>query len=96
MNLNPAVEKALVGRAAPSAPIDVKQIERSARWGAARPTFKNNRLVALAIPFGAEGITTDALRLWITSTPGNVARVLEVLVWPASEGDLPPLTTPIE
>jgi hypothetical protein len=33
MNPNPGLEKVLVGRAAPSAPLDIKHIERSARWG---------------------------------------------------------------
>jgi hypothetical protein len=58
-------------------------------------TFTNNHATALAIPFGTIDVTTDALRLWITTTPDNIARVLEVVVWPASVGELPPLVTPL-
>jgi hypothetical protein len=55
-------------------------------------TFENNRSSALAIPFDdTVDVTSDKLRLWITATHQNVARVLEVVVWPASAGSLPPL-----
>jgi hypothetical protein len=55
-------------------------------------TFETNRSSALSIPFDdAVDVTTDKLRLWITATHQNVARVLEVVVWPAYVGNLPPL-----
>ena len=52
----------------------------------------NNRATALALPFDdTVDVTTDTLRLWITASHQNIARVLEVVVWPASLGNLPPL-----
>jgi hypothetical protein len=55
-------------------------------------TFENNRATALAIPFDdTVDVTTDKLRLWITASHQDTARVLEVAVWPASVGNLPPL-----
>jgi len=55
-------------------------------------TFENNAATALAIPFDDTiDVTTDRLRLWITKTHQNSARILEVVVWPATIGNLPPL-----
>ncbi len=55
-------------------------------------TFENNKVAALAIPFDdTVNVTTDRLRLWITKTPKETARVLEVVVWPYSVGKFPPL-----
>lgn len=54
--------------------------------------FTNNASTALAIPFDATlDVRTDRLRLWITGSPGNTARVKEILVWPGSAGNVPPL-----
>jgi hypothetical protein len=56
-------------------------------------TVGNNTSVALAVPFDATvEVTTDKLRLEITSSHQNVARVKEVIVWPASVGDLPKIS----
>ena len=71
----------------------VVQFRRDGQWhNIPSATFTDNRAAALTIPFGTADVTTDALRLWITSAPQNIARVLEVVVWPASEGELPPAT----
>ena len=49
-----------------------------------------NNAVALAVPFDATvEVTTDKLRLEITSSHQDMARVKELVIWPASAGDLP-------
>lgn len=54
--------------------------------------FTSNRSTALAIPFDdTVDVTTDKLRLWITASHQDTARVLEVVVWPASVSNVPPL-----
>jgi len=54
--------------------------------------IENNRATALAIAFDdTVPVTTDRLRLWITRTHQGIARVKEVVIWPATVGDLPPL-----
>ena len=58
--------------------------------------FAGNRATALSIPFDdTVDVTTDKLRLWITATPQDIARILEVVVWPASAGKLPPVAAAI-
>lgn len=71
----------------------VVQFWRDGQWhDIPSATVENNRVAALAVPFDdAVDVTTDKLRLWITKSSGNTARVIEVVVWPASVGDLPPL-----
>lgn len=55
-------------------------------------TFESNQVTALTIPFDdTVDVTTDKLRLWITTTHQDTARVLELVVWPASVGTIPPL-----
>ncbi len=52
----------------------------------------NNKSSALAIAFDQTvAVETDKLRLWITASHQNKARVKEIVVWPAEVGDLPPL-----
>ena len=52
----------------------------------------NNKANALAIAFDQTvTVETDKLRLWITSSHHDTARVKEMVVWPAEVGDLPPL-----
>jgi hypothetical protein len=52
----------------------------------------NNKALALAIAFDdTVNVTTDRLRLWVTQSHQGIARVKEVVIWPASVGDLPPL-----
>jgi hypothetical protein len=54
-----------------------------------------NTSVARAVAFGpAEGIPVSRLRLWITASHQNIARIREVQVWPAAAGGLPPLPAP--
>ncbi len=71
----------------------VVQCWRDGQWhDIPSAAFENNRATALAIPFDdTVDVTTDKLRLWITASHQDVARVLEVLVWPASGGTVPPL-----
>jgi hypothetical protein len=55
--------------------------------------FASNHAPALAIPFDdTVDVTTDKLRLWITASHQEIARVLEVIVWPASAGKFPALS----
>lgn len=55
---------------------------------------QNNAATALAIPFDDTiDVTTDKLRLNILATHQDIARVLEVVVWPASGGNIPPLAS---
>ncbi len=52
----------------------------------------NNQELALAIAFDdTVPVVTDRLRLWVTKSHQGIARVKEVVIWPASVGDLPPL-----
>ena len=69
----------------------VVQFWRDGQWrDIPSATFENNRAAALAIPFDdTVDVTTDRLRLWITATHQDMARVLEVIVWPASAGQRP-------
>ncbi len=55
--------------------------------------FASNRATALAIPFDdTVSVTTDKLRLWITASHQDTARILEITAWAASVGNLPPLS----
>jgi hypothetical protein len=71
----------------------VVQFWREGQWrDIPSAMFENNRATALAIPFDdTVDVTTDKLRLWITASHQDAARVLEVMVWPASGGSVPPL-----
>jgi hypothetical protein len=54
--------------------------------------IENNKAVALAIAFDdTVDVTTDRLRLWITRTHQGIARVKEVVIWPAGAGGVPAL-----
>ncbi|MCH5376031.1 MAG: hypothetical protein JJ992_18840, partial [Planctomycetes bacterium] len=51
--------------------------------------------MALAIAFDdTVEVKTEKLRLWITRTHQGHARVKEVIIWPAAQGGLPPLSAP--
>lgn len=51
-----------------------------------------NQASALAIAFDQTvSVETDQLRVWITSTHQDAARIKEIIVWPAEIGNLPPL-----
>jgi hypothetical protein len=64
-------------------------------WDIPSATVASNRSAALSLPFDdTVDVTTDKLRLWVTASPQNISRVLEIVVWPASAGSLPPLTGP--
>jgi hypothetical protein len=71
----------------------VVQFWREGQWrDIPSAAFNNNRATALAIPFDdTVEVTTDRLRLWITGSPQDRARILEVVVWPTTVGTLPPL-----
>jgi hypothetical protein len=50
-----------------------------------------NQATALAMPFDATvDVITDRLRLWVTRSPNNMARVKEIIVWPGPDA-MPPL-----
>lgn len=52
--------------------------------------FANNSAVALSLPFDdTVDVTTDKLRLLVTDAHQNVARVKEIVIWPAGQGDVP-------
>ncbi len=54
--------------------------------------ISGNQKAALAIPFDdTVEVNTDKIRLFITASPGDVVRLLEVVLWPAGQGDLPEL-----
>lgn len=54
--------------------------------------ISGNKVSALAIAFDQTVIVeTDQLRIWITSTHQDTARIKEIVVWPAEIGNLPPL-----
>jgi DUF1680 family protein len=71
----------------------VVQFWHDSRWhNIPSATVTGNRAAALAIPFDdTVDVTTDKLRLWITASHQGIARIAEVVVWPASAGGLPPL-----
>ena len=71
----------------------VVQFWRDGKWcDIPSAALDNNRATALAIPFDdTVDVTTDKLRLWITASHQDSARVLEIVVWPAAAGNLPPL-----
>ncbi len=55
-------------------------------------SIRGNKATALAIPFDQTvAVKTDKLRLWVQASHQGYARVKELVVWPASAGDLPPL-----
>jgi hypothetical protein len=52
----------------------------------------NNKASALAIAFDQTvTVDTDKLRIWITASHQDAARIKEIIVWPSGAGDLPPL-----
>ena len=54
--------------------------------------LSGNKASALAIAFDQTvSVETDKLRLWITASHQDVARVKEIVIWPSGVGDLPPL-----
>ena len=71
----------------------VVQFWRAGQWhDIPSAAFENNQATALAIPFDdTVNVTTDRLRLWITPAQPEFARVLEIMVWPASAGSVPPI-----
>ncbi len=56
-------------------------------------TVTGNKSPALKLAFDdTVTVATTKLRLWITKTPDNIARVAEVVIWPSSVGDVPPIS----
>lgn len=51
-----------------------------------------NTAIAIAIAFDQTiSVESHKLRLWVTASPQRIARVKEIVVWPAGAGDLPAL-----
>lgn len=51
-----------------------------------------NRNTALAVPFDQTvDVTTDKLRVLVTRSHQNTARIREIVVWPSSGGEVPPI-----
>ncbi len=51
-----------------------------------------NKANALAIAFDQTvSVVTDKLRVWVTASHQDTARIKEIVVWPSEVGDLPPL-----
>ncbi len=54
--------------------------------------ISGNKANALALAFDQTvTVETNQLRIWITATHQDAARIKEIVVWPASVGSLPPL-----
>jgi hypothetical protein len=54
--------------------------------------ISGNKASALALAFDQTvTVETNQLRIWITATHQDAARIKEIVVWPASVGSLPPL-----
>lgn len=52
-----------------------------------------NTATELVLAFDATmEVETDRIRLWITRTPNDTARIAEIRVWPSRVGSVPPLT----
>jgi len=69
------------------------QFLREGKWlDIPSATITGNTASALALAFDQTvAVETDKLRLWITKTHQDAARVKELVVWPHEVGDLPPL-----
>ncbi|MBC8128666.1 MAG: discoidin domain-containing protein, partial [Gloeobacteraceae cyanobacterium ES-bin-144] len=54
--------------------------------------ISGNAAVALAIPFDQTvSVETDKIRVWITASHQDIARLKEIVIWPSGGGDLPRL-----
>lgn len=69
------------------------QMDQGGKWVTIPSSVTSgNSAVALSLPFDATmAVETTKLRLWITGTHQNVARVKEWVVWPGEPGAVPPL-----
>lgn len=57
-------------------------------------TVVGNRATALGLAFDSNvKVDTDALRIVVTKTKGDMARIKEVVVWPESAGKVPDIAT---
>ncbi len=76
----------------------VVQFRRDGAWvNVPSAEVAGNQASRLRLAFdGTVPVETDRLRLWITAAPGNIARVAEIVVWPASAGSVPPLPVPAD
>lgn len=71
----------------------VVQFRRDGAWiDIPSARFQKNEQTALAIPFDdTVNVTTDRLRIQTTGVPQETARIKEVVIWPASGGNIPPV-----
>lgn len=69
------------------------QMERDGEWVTIpSAVVSGNQATALALPFDATmAVETSRLRLWITKTHQDTARVKELVIWPGEAGEVPPL-----
>lgn len=76
-------------------PLDnfVVQFRKDGQWiDIPSARFHKNEQTALAIPFDdTVNVTTDRLRIQTTGVPQDTARIKEVVIWPASGGNIPPV-----
>lgn len=80
------------GNTAPLANFEL-QFDRDGQWVTIpSAVISGNQATALAVPFDATmQVETSKLRLWVTVTHQNVARVKELVIWPGEAGAIPPL-----
>ena len=69
------------------------QMDRQGEWVTIPSALvSGNQATALALPFdGTMTVETSRLRLWITATHQDTARVKELVVWLGEAGEVPPL-----
>ena len=69
------------------------QMDRGGEWVTIpSAVVSGNQSTALALPFDATmTVETSRLRLWITASHQNTARVKELVIWPGEAGAVPPL-----
>ena len=71
----------------------VVQFWRDGNWvNVPSADVTGNKATEIVLAFDATiPVKTDRIRLWITGSNDNTARVSEIRVWPASVGNVPPL-----
>jgi len=69
------------------------QMEHGGEWVTIpSAVVSGNQATALALPFDATmTVDTSKLRIWITASHQDIARVKELVVWPGEAGAVPPL-----
>jgi hypothetical protein len=69
------------------------QMDRDGEWlTIPSAVVSGNQATALALPFDATmAVETSRLRLWVTKTHQDTARVKELVIWPGEAGAVPPV-----